>query len=86
MAHELGVENWMSRAGPDLNDSKEPTRHEECMEAEITELREKLAAAQKHIESFSEIATAVYMAASGAWNGQDFTVAITAEQFAAFNS
>jgi phytoene/squalene synthetase len=86
MNHELGVENWMSRAGPDLNDSKEPTRHEECMEAEIAELREKLAEAQKQIASFADIASAVQMAASGVWEGHDFTVQITAEQYATFNS
>jgi hypothetical protein len=40
--HDLGVEGWVSRAGPDYNDSKEPTVHEEHMEAEITALRVKL--------------------------------------------
>ncbi len=44
MINPLGVETWQSRAGPDLNDSKEPTKHEECMEAEISGLREHLGA------------------------------------------
>lgn len=84
--HEHGVENWMSRAGPDLNDSKEATRHEECMAAEIAELRLKLAEAQKHIASFSDIESTINMAAAGVWAGEDFTVTITGEQFTAFNS
>jgi hypothetical protein len=80
--HDLGVENWVSRAGPEYNDSAEQTTHERFMEEELAELREKLAAAQKRIEAFSEIESVITMAASGVWEGQDFTVTITGEQYA----